>query len=130
MVGMRSDEDSNAENGVINGVARKLKNSQDEVVSHQDKAFKGVQEQAKTMQTSINQTNEQVKAMQKEVQDQFKGVQEQAKAMQTSIDHTNEQVNAMQTAITQTQDQVAQILSLLQASAATPRQDAQPGPSA
>jgi hypothetical protein len=63
------------------------------------------------MQTSITQTHEL-----------------QAKAMQTSIDHTsntNEQVNAMQTAITQSQDQVAQILSLLQASSATPRQDAQ-----
>ena len=137
MLVMRSDEDSNAENGVINGVTR-----------HQDKHFKHAQEQVKAMQTSVDDTNEQVKAMQtsnkqtqeqaqgqakamhKEVQDKFKGVQEQVDAMQTSIDHTNEQVNAIQTAITQTQDQVAQILSLLQASSATPRQDAQPGPSA
>eukprot|EP01049_Picozoa_sp_SAG25_P007003 SAG25_NODE_552_length_6985_cov_2.281295_6_plen_125_part_00 len=101
MVGMRSDEDRNAENGVINGVARKLKDSQDEVVSHQDKIFKGVQEQVDAIQTSIEQTQEQA--------------QVQAKAMQTSIDHTNEKVDAMQTAITQTQEQVAQILSLLQA---------------
>ena len=82
--GVRTDKGSSAENGVINGVARKLKNSQD----HQDKQFKRVQEQVEAMQTSIKQTQEQA--------------QNQANAMQTSIKQTQEQAQDQAKAVSYT----------------------------
>ena len=87
---IRPDKVDNVDNGVINGVARKLKDSENTMtrkLKDSENTMKCYQdEQFQALRTSITQT------------------QDQVKAMQTTLEHS----------IAQTQDQVAQILDMLQ----------------